>query len=124
MRLFSANVGDSKALLIQNRKVIQLTEDHNAKSNEKEQMRVNREGGFIKNSRLNGAIALTRSLGDFKHQGKGMIAVPYITEIKVDTGDIVIACSDGVWDALQNDEILTKVNFNMDSDQISKFIIE
>lgn len=87
-------------------------------------MRVSRDGGFIKNNRLNGSIALTRSLGDFKHQGRGMIAVPFTMETKVNPGDIVIAGSDGVWDALQNDEILHKVNFTMNCDQISNSIIE
>ena len=129
-----ANVGDSRAVLSswshngKNEKVtgIQLTVDHVASSLE-EQDKVIERGGFISKSggidRVNGSLAVSRSLGDVK-------LAPYLSQLPhvlAQTKDevhkscrnndqstppgldhdvpcFIIVASDGLWDVVDNQE--------------------
>ena len=63
--IFCANVGDSRAILSQNGKAIDLSYDHKA-SRPDEVARVKEFGGIIEFSRVEGKLAISRAFGDFE----------------------------------------------------------
>lgn len=71
-RIITANVGDSRAVLVEktaesseepSHKAIRLTYDHRAEDKE-EQKRVMEAGGFVIRNRVLGILAVSRSFGD------------------------------------------------------------
>eukprot|EP01038_Epipyxis_sp_PR26KG_P005778 gene5778-7976_t len=121
-RLFVANVGDSRAILVSSKRpsnendvtpietesgyiATRLTYDHRAED-PIEQQRIKDAGGFITRNRVLGILAVTRSFGD--HGMKDFVtAAPYLTETDlIQCGDcpiLILAC-DGVWDVLTDQE--------------------
>jgi len=126
-----ANVGDSRAVMSEWRidakgnehmAAIQLTVDHVA-SSKKEQMQIIEQGGFVSKSggidRVNGILAVSRSLGDIK-------LAPFLSrlpEVYAQTKEeayetcgkvqataeqslpcFIILASDGLWDVMNNQE--------------------
>ena len=94
--LYTANVGDSAAVLVSDDKVEQLSYDHKA-TDKSEMLRVHNSGGSIFRGRLKGTLALTRSLGDHSLKTCGLIAEPSIikTVLNPSNHTLVIA-SDGI----------------------------
>ncbi len=65
--IICANAGDSRAVLSKKTKAKDLSVDHKPDlPNEKR--RIERAGGFVEESRVNGMLALSRSLGDFEYK--------------------------------------------------------
>lgn len=110
-QLFVANAGDARVVLCRQDKAIRLTEDHKA-SDEKEQKRIQEAGGFIINGRVNGQIAITRSLGDHLMK-EYVIGDPFITEIDLEEDDqwLIVAC-DGLWDVIEDQQAMDLLNQN------------
>jgi len=84
-------------------KAIRLSEEHKA-SSESEAKRISESGGFIINGRVNGQIAITRSLGD--HLMKDFIlSTPYTSHQKLTDEDthLIVAC-DGLWDVCSDQQ--------------------
>lgn len=96
--LYTANAGDSRAVLLRDGKATRLAYDHKG-SDLIEQQRVKDAGGFVLNDRVNGMLAITRALGDAEM--KDFIAGrPYTTEtiIKRPRDELLILACDGLWD--------------------------
>jgi len=101
-RLIIANAGDQRAVLSRASCTVQITTDH--KPDEPgEKFRIYNAGGFVnEQKRVNGILALSRSLGDADLQ-------PYVTfepevffvELKEDDRFLILAC-DGLWDVMSN----------------------
>mmetsp|Transcript_22595 Transcript_22595/g.31835 ORF Transcript_22595/g.31835 Transcript_22595/m.31835 type:complete len:422 (+) Transcript_22595:86-1351(+) len=104
--LHTANVGDSRAILIRNGKAVRLTIDHKASLPE-EAKRIVDAGGFIgRNKRVNGVLAISRALGDHMLKENDVVsAVPHTSETVLTNADshLILAC-DGVWDVLSDQE--------------------
>nr|XP_016462522.1 PREDICTED: probable protein phosphatase 2C 28 isoform X3 [Nicotiana tabacum] len=99
--LVVANVGDSRAVLIQRGKVKQITVDHEPEKKEERDL-VESKGGFVIKMpgnvpRVDGQLAMTRAFGDAKL--KDHITVePNVTIEKIDKDtDFIILASDGLW---------------------------
>jgi len=94
-KLYTANVGDARAVLCRGGKAIRLSSDHKG-SDPQEQYRIAQAGGFIMNNRVNGVLAVTRSLGDVSMKDL-IIGNPYTTETDLTVNDefLILAC-DGV----------------------------
>ena len=60
-----ANLGDTRAVLFEDKVATRLSVDHKA-SIEEEKIEVAKRGGQIINNRLLGILAVTRALGDFE----------------------------------------------------------
>lgn len=105
-KLYTANVGDSRALLLRNGVAKRLTIDHKA-SDPDEAKRITDAGGFIgRNKRVNGVLAISRALGDHMlKENDVIIAEPYCTETELNEDDtyLVLAC-DGLWDVVTDQE--------------------
>lgn len=115
--LYTANVGDARAVLARQGKGVRLTYDHKG-SDKKEVRRIQEAGGFVLNNRVNGececigrstpqprlmtmsfgsgVLAVTRSLGDSAMKDY-VVGSPYTSEMELTEKDeyLIIAC-DGV----------------------------
>lgn len=119
--LLCANVGDSRVVLGRRggTTALALSADHSTKL-KGETERIAEAGGFIKNDKVMGLLATTRSLGDmdFKDHrrlhfpssssgssGPLITATPDITRTMLEEGDdfAILAC-DGLWSVLANKE--------------------
>ncbi|KAJ3313207.1 Protein phosphatase 2C 1 [Boothiomyces sp. JEL0838] len=95
--LYTANVGDARAVISRNGKAVRLSYDHKG-SDVNESRRIVESGGFMMNNRVNGVLAVTRSLGDLSMKD-WVIGSPYTVETEITEEDsvIILAC-DGIWD--------------------------
>ena len=122
--IICANVGDSKGYILSNKKLIPITKCHNC-YNVDETLRIKKSGGIIFNNRVYGILMLTRSFGDKEMKKHGVIAKPDIICKKISENDIfIIIASDGVWDTVDENDIITMGDFNLSSDELSKRIVK
>jgi protein phosphatase PTC1 len=93
--LYCANAGDARGVLCRGGKAIRLTYDHKG-SDKQEAKRIMDAGGFVMSGRVNGVLAVTRSLGDSSMK-EFVVGAPYTTETELSDEDefIILAC-DGV----------------------------
>ncbi len=104
--LYSANVGDSKTVLIASNGVaVELTKDHKP-GEEGEAARIGRAGGSVINGRVNGDLNVSRTLGDLRYKsdkslgaGEQLISpLPDVTAQSLADGiEYVLIGSDGVF---------------------------
>jgi len=123
-QLFTANVGDARAVLCRDGKAIRLTEEHKA-SEPVEAKRITDSGGFIIHGRVNGQIIITRSLGD--HLMKEFIlGLPFLHHEKITDKDtwLIVAC-DGLWDVVEDQGAVDFVlaNATKTASEISKKLL-
>jgi serine/threonine protein phosphatase PrpC len=111
---YIANIGDCRGLININDKSLQITVDH--KPNLPSELeRIKAAGGFVINDpmgtpRVNGNLSLSRAFGDF-YLSPSVIAVPEIYHYKLHTeNNYTFIASDGVFDVVENDEIVTIIN--------------
>lgn len=109
-KLTVANVGDSRAVLYHANGIpFNQTRDHKA-DDPIEMKRILDDGGFIDDGRVNGHLAIARSLGDFWEKiehGDPISAEPEMFEWDLfpETKFLIIA-SDGLWDSMNSDEAI------------------
>jgi serine/threonine protein phosphatase PrpC len=65
--IICANSGDSRTVLARAGRAKDMSEDHKPE-NPGELARIQRSGGFVEDSRVNGMLALSRALGDFEYK--------------------------------------------------------
>jgi len=108
-----ANTGDSRIIGLVGNKIIQLSVDHKPENNNEKQ-RIYQNGGFVVNSRLNGILAMSRSMGDILLKQKGLTSFPdtIVGKITKDYKYLVIA-SDGLYDVMTNYEIIQFIQYNL-----------
>ncbi len=120
--IYTANAGDSRALLVQDSTELPLSRDHKPE-NPEETARIEQAGGSISPetrrsavkipARAEGLLAVSRAIGDYliksKHPG-AIIANPEISTHPIQPTDkaIVLAC-DGIWDVFDNKATATIV---------------
>lgn len=94
--LYTANVGDARAVLSRSGKALRLSYDHKG-SDENEGKRIANAGGLVLNNRVNGVLAVTRALGD-AYLKDLVTGHPYTTEtvIQPEADEFVILACDGV----------------------------
>ncbi|KAB5591077.1 Protein phosphatase [Ceratobasidium theobromae] len=99
--LYTANAGDARAVLCRGGKAVRLTYDHKG-SDKQEAKRIVDAGGFVLNNRVNGVLAVTRSLGDSAMK-EFVVGSPYTTETELSEDDefVIFAC-DGLWDVAED----------------------
>ncbi|WFD36452.1 protein-serine/threonine phosphatase [Malassezia cuniculi] len=112
--LYVANVGDARAVLRHGESAIRLTYDHKG-SDPLETERVTARGGFVHGNRVNGILAVTRSLGDYPMKDY-IVGAPFTSAIRLGSEDslLVVAC-DGLWD-VTTDQKATDIATQHDTD--------
>ena len=103
--LYSANVGDTRSILISEKDFKRLSYDHRA-DDSKEYKRIVNEGGIILGGRVYGTLMLGRAFGDWQLKSYGVTCEPYIKRININDYDkYVIIATDGVWDSLEDIDV-------------------
>lgn len=108
--LYCANAGDARGVLCRGGKAIRLTYDHKG-SDKQEAKRIMDAGGFVMSGRVNGVLAVTRSLGDSSMK-EFVVGSPYTTETELCGEDefVILAC-DGLWDIADDKEAIDQVRY-------------
>ena len=110
--ILCANAGDSRAVLSKKGKVKDLSVDHKPDL-PTEKRRIERANGFVEESRVNGMLALSRSIGDFEYKTNTIMkpedqiitAFPDISVEKItNESDFIVCACDGIWDCLTSQE--------------------
>lgn len=127
-----ANTGDSRCVISRKGVAEPLTLDHKPVLLE-EAERIMNAGGFVRDNRVNGALNVSRTIGDldFKrnddlpHTHQMVVATPDITTFELQKGDefLILAC-DGIWDVLSNQEAVDFVRKRIKQGQDLKSICE
>lgn len=106
--VYTANVGDARAIVVGTQGVRQLTADHRL-GNFDERLRIEKMGGqigypYVRRGLL--GIMPTRTLGDEYFKPVGVIATPSVDEYKIAPTDLMlIAACDGLFDFMSNEEV-------------------
>lgn len=106
-RIYFANAGDVRLLIIGSATVEQLTIDHHPDL-PTERARIEKFKGIIIDKRLIlpfSALTLSRALGDWEFRSSGLIATPETGVYLIKSDDLgLIVASDGVFEQLTNQE--------------------
>jgi serine/threonine protein phosphatase PrpC len=107
-KIYTANVGDARAIVISKERFIQLTIDHRL-DNPDERERVENMGGklyFPYVTTAKGGLMPTRTIGDEYFKTIGVIATPSVNKYNIQHDDsMLIAGCDGLFDFISNEEI-------------------
>lgn len=122
-KLYVANVGDTRVVLSRGGKALRLTYDHKG-SDPYETKRIVNLGGIVVGNRVNGVLAVTRSLGD-SCMKEFVTGSPYTTETTLSPSDqlIIIAC-DGLWDVCDDQTACKIIQGMNDPDEAAKVLIK
>ena len=121
--IICANVGDSRAILVNSKNdIVKLSRDHKPELPE-EKKRIESKGGEIsqceddgiksgpyrvwKKDEMYPGIAMSRSIGDSIATELGVISRPEIIEKEINEGEakFIVLASDGVWEFLTNENV-------------------
>ncbi|KAF2072164.1 hypothetical protein CYY_006523 [Polysphondylium violaceum] len=116
--LYVANAGDARAVICHNKVAERLSYDHKG-SDSDETKRIMDAGGFVVNNRVNGILAVTRSLGDHSMK-EYVVGDPYKTSVKLDSNytHLILAC-DGLWDVTTDQEAVDLILNETEAQQMS-----
>ncbi|EDQ89528.1 uncharacterized protein MONBRDRAFT_36991 [Monosiga brevicollis MX1] len=125
--LFTANVGDAKAILVRYKEAptvadtesvlpmlvdqdiatLVLTKDHNPVVYE-ERQRIQKAGGSVTDNRVQGVLGVSRSIGDGRYKHLGVSSQPFTSKCTLDPNKdlfLVLAC-DGLWGTLSASDVI------------------
>ncbi|GAA5989994.1 hypothetical protein JCM11641_000578, partial [Rhodosporidiobolus odoratus] len=121
--LYTANAGDARAVLARGGQAIRLSYDHKG-SDPKEIKRIEAAGGYVQGQRVNGYLAVTRSLGDTQMK-QFVCGSPYTTEttIRPEDESLIIAC-DGLWDVCSDQQAVDLIAGETDAQQASQKLLD
>jgi serine/threonine protein phosphatase PrpC len=137
-RLFSINVGDSRAVMGSRKDkritALEVSIDHKPIRDD-ENKRITEKGGeviekggvyrvFRKNDEIPG-LAVSRTIGDIVAHECGVSYEPEIIEKEIDPDidQFVVICSDGVWDSMSSIEVVGFIFDKMDKMKTNKHLI-
>eukprot|EP01119_Soliformovum_irregulare_P017608 TRINITY_DN5258_c0_g1_i1.p1 TRINITY_DN5258_c0_g1~~TRINITY_DN5258_c0_g1_i1.p1 ORF type:complete len:311 (-),score=83.17 TRINITY_DN5258_c0_g1_i1:47-979(-) len=122
--LYVANAGDARGVLGRaGGKAERLSYDHKG-SDESEARRITEAGGYVILNRVNGILAVTRSLGDISMK-EFVTGEPYMTRTVLESTDthLILAC-DGLWDVVSDEEAIEMVVGETDAQALSEKLLQ
>ena len=109
LKLTIGNVGDCKCILSRLGKAITMTQDHRVGKDEVK--RLVDQGIIVKDNRINGVLAVTRSFGDVQHCKSVITANPDIVMYDVQKDDdFIVLGTDGLWDVMKPQKVVNAVS--------------
>ncbi|PSS37804.1 hypothetical protein PHLCEN_2v272 [Hermanssonia centrifuga] len=121
--LYCANAGDARGVLCRGGKAVRLTYDHKG-TDKQEAKRIMDAGGFVMSGRVNGVLAVTRSLGDSAMK-EFVVGAPYTTETELtDEDEFMILACDGLWDVVEDQAAVDFVRGTTDPKQAANELME
>ncbi|KAI9571110.1 phosphatase 2C-domain-containing protein [Boletus coccyginus] len=121
--LYSANAGDARGVLCRAGKAVRLTYDHKG-SDKQEAKRITDAGGFVMSGRVNGVLAVTRSLGDSSMK-EFVVGSPYTTETQLcDDDEFLILACDGLWDITGDQGAIDLIRNIEDAQEASQTLVQ
>ena len=104
-----SNTGDSRGFAVYKNGVVkQLSIDHKPNSI-KERRRIKKAGGFVKEGRVDGILAVARAFGD-KQIAKHLSVIPDISSGSIRNLAYFFQASDGIFDVLTNKKIKSLIS--------------
>jgi serine/threonine protein phosphatase PrpC len=109
-KIYQINLGDSRSIIFNKTQILSETKDHHP-DHEAETQRVYAAGGFVRDSRIMGDLALSRAFGDFKYKSiynknieydpidAPVSAVPDVTITDIQRPMTIIMTSDAPYEA-------------------------
>ena len=123
-KIYCANVGDSRAYIIYDNNIKQITVDHKCSVPE-EAERIIKAGGKITKNRVQGQLVLSRSLGDLYVKKYGVTNLPDISMNKIDYNiKYVVIASDGVWDVVDENTVLNMSKMKKNAEDFCKELVK
>jgi len=121
--LYVANAGDARGVLCRAGQAVRLTYDHKG-SDRQEARRIMDAGGFVMSGRVNGVLAVTRSLGD-PSMKEFVVGAPYTTRTVLGEHDefLILAC-DGLWDVVSDQNAVELVRDVHDAQKASEKLLQ
>ena len=93
-------------------------------NDQKENERINKNGGIIVGGRVYGQLIISRSFGDWNIKDFGVIVDPHVTKFELNEEDLFcVIASDGIWDVMRDDEFAILETINENTGELSKRII-
>jgi len=124
--LYVANVGDSRAVISRAGKAIALSEDHKPNRSD-ERKRIESAGGIVMWAgtwRVGGVLAMSRAFGN-RLLKQFVIAEPEIQEQEInDELEFLIIASDGLWDVVPNEDVVSLVKMEEEPEAAARKLIE
>ena len=123
--IFTANAGDSRAVVIGDKAFHQLTINHRL-DNLEERKRIEKMGGYIEEPyvcRGSQGLMPTRTIGDEYFKPVGIISTPFVNSYKISKEDLIllVAC-DGLFDVMSNEELADFVRKFSNPNQLVKIL--
>lgn len=104
-KVVAANLGDTRVLLIREDGTIKFSTRDHKPIIRKEIDRILSVGGRIANERVDGVLAISRSLGDFSIHGVSYEPDIIIEDIDEVNDKWLVLCCDGVFDVVTNEDV-------------------
>ncbi|XP_052760071.1 integrin-linked kinase-associated serine/threonine phosphatase 2C-like [Mya arenaria] len=114
--MYIANIGDSQAVLCRYKEetnsctAVSLSVPHNPSIYE-ERMRIQKQGGNVKDGRVMGVLEVSRSIGDGQYKKLGVTCTPDVKKCQLTDNDryVILAC-DGLWKCFEPKDSIEYVN--------------
>lgn len=113
--IYTANVGDSEAILCSKRGYMRLSTIHN-EDDERERQRIYDQGGHFKDGYVMGELNMTRAIGDFSIK-EYVPCTPSISKVAVGDAEYVVLASDGLFDVMNYGDICKIIRKNISLQQ-------
>ncbi|KAH7729885.1 phosphatase 2C containing protein [Aphelenchoides avenae] len=117
--VFLANLGDSRGVYNRQGQEIFATKDHKP-TDHKEHKRIQEAGGEVHRGRVEGSLAMSRTLGDYQYKCEPNLPLHkqevspepsvFVLERNRDTEDFLVLACDGIFDVVQNEELIDLIN--------------
>ena len=122
--IYSANIGDTRAILFSEKNYKRLSYDHRA-TDPNESNRIIKNGGVVFAGRVYGSLMLSRAFGDWELKNYGVISDPHVTKTVMGEGDkFLVMATDGVWDVLDDEDIFEMIKNTNDSKELCNHIVK
>ncbi|VDO96130.1 unnamed protein product [Soboliphyme baturini] len=131
---YCANAGDSRCVLCRDGVAIQMSVDHKPEDETERQRIVNAGGKVTMDGRVNGGLNLSRALGDHFYKRNSSVPLKdqmisplpdvFVQTVKENKEQFFVLACDGIWNAMENQEVIDFIRLRMNKGASLKEICE